>query len=140
MKIILFLDDKNGMLFNSRRQSRDEAVCLAIARQCVGNEIWMNAYSARLYGQLEGIKIRIAEDFLSQAGENAYALVETEPLQPFVEKITEMLVFRWNRVYPADVWLNVDLNQWAIISTVDFAGKSHEQITQIIYQRKDMKK
>lgn len=125
------------MAFNFRRQSRDETVCLAIMRQCAGQQIWMNEYSARLYGRLEGVEIHVAEDFLSQAGENAYALVEMESLQPFIETITELLVFRWNRVYPADVWLDIDLNQWDIVSAVDFVGKSHEKITRILYQRKD---
>jgi len=140
MKIILFLDDNNGMLFNQRRQSRDETLYQEITRLCGGKQLWMNAYSARLYGRLEGVEIHIVEDFLSQAGENDYCLVETEQLQPFTEQISELLIFRWNRVYPADLRLDIDLALWNMISVVDFAGKSHEKITRIIYQRKDIEK
>ena len=34
MRVIVFLDDKNGMLFNKRRQSRDQAVLEEIQMLC----------------------------------------------------------------------------------------------------------
>ena len=35
MKLIVCLDDGDGMLFNNRRQSRDKAVCEALYKETV---------------------------------------------------------------------------------------------------------
>ncbi len=53
MKMIIFLDDRNGMLFNKRRQSRDQAVTDEICMLCQGKVLWMNDYSYPVYGNLK---------------------------------------------------------------------------------------
>ena len=54
MIVIVCLDDKKGMMFNHRRQSRDQAVTDRIQKICAGKKLWMNAYSDKLYGSLGG--------------------------------------------------------------------------------------
>ena len=44
MKIIICLDDDNGMMFNNRRQSRDEKVVKDIIEMTDGHSLWMNDY------------------------------------------------------------------------------------------------
>jgi len=78
MRVMVFLDDKNGMLFNKRRQSRDQAVFEEIQMLCQGKVLWMNEYSFSTYGKMEGVEIRCRKDFLQKAGMGEYALVETD--------------------------------------------------------------
>jgi hypothetical protein len=50
------------------------------------------------------------------------------------EKIKEIIVYKWNRVYPADVEFEMPAG-FVLESSTDFTGFSHEQITKEIYRR-----
>lgn len=132
MHIIVCLDDKNGMLFNNRRQSRDEAVCRRIVEKAGENPVLMNGYSARLF---ENMTVKTDEDFLknAEAGENCF--IENTDVLSFIEKIESITVYRWNRVYPADVMFPFDrlIKNAKLISKTDFVGKSHDKITEEVY-------
>lgn len=136
MIVIVCLDDKKGMMFNHRRQSRDQAVTDRIQKICAGKKLWMNAYSDKLYGSLEGMEMAINVDFLSLAEIGEFSLIESESLAPFAEKIEQIIVFWWNRTYPADVYLDLDLSQWERKERHEFPGTSHEKITEELYERR----
>lgn len=112
MIVIVCLDDKKGMMFNHRRQSRDQAVAERIQKICTGKKLWMNSYSDKLYGNLEGMEITINADFLSLAGRGEFCLIESECLASFHEKIEQIIIYWWNRTYPADVYLDLNLSMW----------------------------
>lgn len=122
MIAIICLDDKNGLLFNKRRQSRDRAVIEDILRTCEGS-IWMDEYSAGLFANQEE-RICCACDFLDKVGEG-YCFLEKQ--LPHMEKIERLIVYRWNRVYPADVFF--EMQGWHLQSFREFTGNSHEKIT-----------
>lgn len=135
MTVFICVDTNNGMLFNRRRQSRDEAVLrdmLAVS----GNELWMNAYSAKLfYKSLDSVIT--AEGFLARAPEDSCCFVENIPLKPYEDRLERLVVYCWNRVYPADVCLDIDLSRgWELTDTKEFGGTSHETITRKIYEKK----
>lgn len=136
MIVIVCLDEKKGMMFNQRRQSRDGAVTERMAEICGGKKLWMNFYSDKLYGSLDGVETAVNEDFLSLAGSGEYCLTESDCLAPFAEKIERIVVFWWNRTYPADVFLDLDLSRWKRIEQKEFPGYSHEKITEEIYDRR----
>lgn len=138
MTAILFLDDRSGRMFNKRRQSRDSRVKEAIQQLCAGKRVWMNAYSARLYADMEGVEVCVDENFLQRAGADDFCLVEAAPLKPVEEEIARLIVFFWNRTYPADIYFDLDFQQWVAVSEEEFPGSSHEKITQTIYVRKDV--
>ncbi len=133
MKIIVCLDERNGMLFAGRRQSMDRILrqeALALA----GSEpLWMNGYSAGQFGD-EG-NIRVEEDFLRKAPEDAWCFVENTDLTPWLEKISQVAVYRWNRHYPSTTWFPMDyfVNKWQLTGRREFAGSSHERITEEVY-------
>lgn len=138
MIILLCLDDRNGMLFHNRRQSQDRFVRERILALCAGRKLWMNAYSYSLYaGMGEEANIEVAEQFLEQAAEGEYCLVETEALQDWESKIEQIVVFRWNKSYPFDVSLDLDLTRWECKKSVDFLGYSHDKITEETYCKKE---
>ena len=136
MIVIVCLDDKKGMMFNYRRQSRDQAVTDRIQKICTGKKLWMNPYSDQLYGSLEGTDIVVENDFLSLAGSGEICLVESDRLMPFIEEIEQVIIYRWNRTYPADVYPDLDLSQWERRERHEFPGTSHEKITEEIYKRR----
>ena len=117
MKVIVCVDDGNGMLFNKRRQSQDRVLRDDVQKMTSGQKLWMNAYSARQFqegsqtgenvtGVSETAALIVAEDFLRQAGENDFCFVENEKLLPYSDRITEVVVYRWNRSYPGDFHLD----------------------------------
>lgn len=133
MEVMVFLDDGGGMLFNHRRQSRDKVLVGKIQQLCRNRRLWMNAYSSRLYGDLPGAVVD--EDFLAKAGPGELCLVETEALLPVADQIEVLYVFRWNRRYPADLFLDLPLDQWDRIATEEFPGSSHEKLTLERYEK-----
>lgn len=135
MRIIIALDDHNGMLFNHRRQSSDAAVRDRIKELVRGEMLYLNAYSA---GQFKdtGIQLSVDEDFLHKAGKGEYCFVENEKLSDVREDIEEIVIFRWNRKYPSDLTLDVLPEECGMscASTEEFAGHSHEKITMEIWR------
>ena len=106
MTVFVCVDDHNGMLFNHRRQSRDEAVRKAPDR------------------------VVIEEGFLSLAPGDGYCFVENVPLGPCEDRLETLVVYCWNRSYPADTCLDIDLSRdWELTDTKEFGGTSHEKIT-----------
>lgn len=134
MTAIVCIDASGGMLFGGRRQSQDSKVTERIAGLCQGRRLWMHPYSYPLYGKLSGVWTQAAEDFLSRAGAKDVCLVEMGLLAPFLPNIEEIIVFCWNRRYPADVFLDVDVTAWKKVAEREFSGTSHERITERVYR------
>lgn len=135
MKVIVCLDDDNGMFFNKRRQSQDCAVRDDIAASLQGTRLCMNAYSFKQFKE-EVSFIRTEETFLEHAGEGDVCFVENVALRPYEQDITELIIYRWNRKYPADFYFDLDLQKWEMIKSEEFTGNSHEKITKETYIRK----
>ena len=122
------------MLFNHRRLSRDRRVCEKILDYSNEKEIWMNAYSRKLFTDLTDINsIQVDEEFLDKS--QSICFVENQDITPYLPKIDTLVLFQWNRDYPADFFFTVDLSQWNLISTEDFEGTSHEKITMEVYKK-----
>ena len=123
------------MLFNHRRLSRDRRVCEKILDYSNEKELWMNAYSRKLFTDLTDINsIQVDEKFLDKS--QSICFVENQDITPYLPKIDTLVLFQWNRDYPADFFFTVDLSQWNLISTEDFEGTSHEKITMEVYEKK----
>ena len=125
MIIVICADDKNGMMFNGRRQSQDRILREKILADAGNSKIWMNAYSAKQFGDEDQSRIQVAEDFLKKAGKG----------EPYLEKVEEIILYKWNRTYPADTWFDIDLTNGKMAETMEFAGSSHEKITKERYRR-----
>lgn len=131
MILIVCLDNKNGMQFGGRRQSRDFVVCSRILEITSGSHLWMNAYSGKIF---QGVmaNIRIDNAFLENAGAGDFCFAENVNVAPFLDKAEKLIVFRWNRHYPADLRFP-GIESWNKISTEDFPGNSHDKITMEVY-------
>lgn len=70
--------------------------------------------------------------------EETFCLVE-EAIAPDNAGIDKWLVFRWKRVYPADVFLKFPTDCWEKELIETFAGYSHEEIDLECYRKKGRK-
>lgn len=134
MKLIICVDTRGGMLFCTRRVSRDRAVYERIL-QMEGGILRMAPYSRPLFPS--DAEIWTGEDFLEKAGESDRCFVETEPPEKWLERAHAVVVFCWNRAYPSDLkFSKAQLkNGWQLVSAEDFPGNSHERITIEVYKK-----
>ncbi|MBQ8403865.1 MAG: ribonuclease Z [Clostridia bacterium] len=132
MNLIVCLDDKNGMMFNKRRQSQDRLLRERVLALVPG-KLYMSAYSAKQFGENE--KIIVCEDYASVAGENDFCFAEDKEIS--LENVNQIIIYRWNRHYPADKRFAFDLpaRGFTKVSSEDFIGNSHPKITEEIYKR-----
>ena len=130
MRIIIALDDNNGMLFNHRRQSSDVAIRDRIKGLIKGEMLYLNAYSAEQFKDTD-IRLSVDEDFLHNAEKGEYCFVENEKLSDIRYDIEEFVIFRWNRKYPSDLTVDVLPEECGMVCVrkEEFVGNSHERIT-----------
>lgn len=134
MKVIVCLDDHLGMLFNHRRLSKDQRVIEAIENRLNHSALYMNAYSYPLFENRNSINCIVDQSFLEIA--EGYCFVEDNDLVMFADKIEELIIYWWNRSYPYDLKLAVDLADYRLSEQKEFVGNSHDKITEAIYRRK----
>lgn len=136
MIVILCTDSQNGLMFGGRRQSRDRLLLEDIQLLCGEKPLLMNEYSSRLFLSYGFHPQRIAADFLDLANSGDYCFVEGNSLLPFCSKLEKIILYRWNRVYPADLYLEPGLLEgWTLKETKEFPGSSHNMITREVYER-----
>ena len=129
MKVIVCLDQKGGMLFNRRRQSRDACVFQDIMKYA--KTVTASDFSEKLLSTY-GVPHTVDESFPKNA-KDGYAFCENLPLLPYEESITEVIVYRWDKVYPADTVFDLPLKKYRLISTEEFSGNSHKTIVKETY-------
>ena len=129
MTLYICLDDRNGLQFNKRRQSRDSAVLEDIRSHLAGN-LLIEAFSEKLIREADipcVLPPETAEDYFA----------ETIPSAEILEKTEKLVIYRWNRHYPSDVRWEPDLAALGFVlqETTEFPGTSHEKITREVYER-----
>ena len=105
MHLIVCLDDENGMAFLGRRQSRDRLLPGDIAAHCEG-PLYALPYSLPLLKEAGLTAVAAAP---SEVPENGIFFDELLPPSGFIERADFVTVYRWNRLYPADVYFDADL-------------------------------
>ena len=133
MQLIVCLDDRDGMCFAGRRQSIDRLVREQMLKQAGKSKLWMNAYSSRQFESLQD-NILVDENYLNKAGEEDYCFAENDAFVDYLGKIRTVIIYRWGRIYPSDVkFPNQILSPEKKISATEFAGYSHDKITEEVY-------
>lgn len=129
MTLYICLDDKNGLQFNHRRQSRDSAVLEDIRSQLTGS-LLIDPFSEKLIRDAQipyVLPPETADDYF----------METIPSDEVMEQTTKIVIYRWNRHYPSDIRWVPDLTAMGFTpeETAEFPGTSHEKITREVYTR-----
>lgn len=133
MIIIACIDDNNGMMFNHRRQSQDRVLRADLLALAAGKPLRMNAYSHKQFAGVAEGGLLIDEDFLSLAQEGDFCFVEDISPLSHLSHIEQIILYRWNRVYPADLYFDLPVDTWTLVQTQEFPGSSHEKITKEVY-------
>ncbi len=135
MKIILCLDERRGILFGGRRQSKDREVIADIIRNLEG-KLYIAPYSERLFEEKE-VDYVCTSRLLEEAGEQDTCFLENTDFLSCLPKISQITVYWWNRHYPSDLRLETDLTELGFhsASVFEFAGFSHDKITKETFQR-----
>jgi hypothetical protein len=129
MTLYICLDDRNGLKFNKRRQSRDAALLEDIRNQLTGN-LHIEPFSEKMIQEAEipyVLPPETAEDYF----------VEDVPSEELLDRTERLIIYRWNRHYPADIRWNPDLSVlgFSLREITEFPGTSHEKITREVYER-----
>lgn len=130
MKLIFCLDDRNGIAFNGRRQSRDRKVIDKTLENNRGKIISISPYSEILFKDRKGIKI--TEDL----SEEETVFIEKAVTDQMLRKADELEVYFWNRNYPGDSFVRIDDGVFEMTGEEEFEGYSHVKITVKKYIRR----
>ena len=127
MTLYICLDDKNGLKFNKRRQSRDAAV-LEDIRSCLSGDLLIHPYSEKLIQE-----VQIPYVLPPETAKDLF--LEDVPTEEILLSCEKVVIYRWNRHYPADTRWDPDLENrgFSLAETTEFPGKSHEKITREVY-------
>ncbi len=133
MKIVICLDEKNGYMFNNRRQSMDKGLRKHLLSRLEGKKLWMSEYSGSQFVE-EGNYV-VDDDYEEKAAKWDFCFIENKGYS--FRECDEVWIFRWKRIYPYDKCFDVDLPAMGFVleSKEKFSGTSHEEITLEIYRR-----
>lgn len=136
MILVCCVEDQNGLCFHHRRLSSDAVVTQDILMRAGMATIRTDAYSAKLFEPFDTIDVEVSEYPYANAAMGDYVFVErSDPAAEIAEwrieegQIEGMLLYHWNRRYPSDVKLTLDTSEWQCVFRMEFAGKSHENVT-----------
>ena len=127
MTLILWTGKNGEMLFNRRRCSQDRAVIADILSMYPPEQICVSAYSASLFPGSQIISC------LEEANDHVLFL-EDLPLSPALAQAKRLIVYRFDRVYPADVRFTLSPD-FSLKASTEFSGSSHDKITREVYEK-----
>lgn len=132
MTVIVCVDDQMGMAFGGRRVSRDKILTARILEITKYARLFVSPYSAPLFEGADNVTV--SENFLSDAADGDFSFAETTDPAPYCASAERIIIYRWNRRYPSDLKFTYSPEESGrrLVSTTDFAGSSHEKITEEI--------
>ena len=140
MILITVVDNNMGLLFNNRRLSKDEELKKMIYFITNHRRLAMCFYSLDQFNddslQLFTPEISITNVEPSEWTPCDFYFNEIYPLKEGEKFIDKIILFKWNRDYPSDTKLEIDLSLYNLIKSSCFSGKSHNKITIELYERK----
>ena len=128
MYIIACVDDRNGLLFNKRRQSQDSKVIEKIKEITYGKNLWIDPFSKSLFPDAH-----ISEHFLDEAKEGEFCFIENK--QPDSKQVDGIYLFHWNQIYPYDTVFSISMELFHKTYEESFTGTSHDEITLEVYTK-----
>lgn len=136
MILAVCLDDKFGMSFLGRRQSRDREISAQLLSRLKKGRLWLECRSAELFDE-DDSRITVTDGFPENYGREDVVFCENLSFAGDLTRFSCIWMYRWNCVYPADVRFPMDEVQesFSLSESMDFAGSSHERITLEVYER-----
>lgn len=138
MKLFICVDKAGGISFNGRRQSRDALVLKDILKRAKGKTVYAGPASGKLLFDAEGFCV--TDEPYIRAGKDGAVFMEIEP--PELDGVTELIVYRWDKLYPSDVKLDTDeiKKRFSKFAVNEIKGNSHDTIKVEVYKVKNVSK
>ena len=146
MKIVFVLDQKNGMMFNHRRQSFDQAIIKKIVEDVneVEGRLWISDYSKELFASYDVNNMPLEEFDLSKVNDNDVVYVENigvdlETMIANKETSVELNFYRWDKVYPSDkkmIFTKEMLDAFFVKDSYEMSGETHDLISVEVWNKK----
>lgn len=146
MKVIFVLDQKNGMMFNHRRQSFDQAILKKIVADVneVEGRLWVSDYSKELFASHDVNTMLLEEFDLTKANDNDAVYVENidvdlEAMIANKEMSVELNFYRWDKVYPSDKKMTFTkelLDAFFVKDSYEMSGETHDVISVEVWNKK----
>lgn len=139
MYFIFCIDDKDGLAFNKRHQSSDQVVTRDIVDLAAGAAIRIAPCSAGLFKEFPNANIKVSKYPERDALKGEFCFMERNlAYLPAPKQIEGIILYFWNRVYPADIILDRamfgNILKQTPESIIEFPGYSHEKIRREIYR------
>lgn len=134
--VVLCLDNKNGMTFFGKRQSRDKNLISELVSSNHRRKIYSENYSSILFDGYEGVNF--SDNPLEICEDGGTCFIEKSDVTPYLDDIDIFIIYKWNKSYPADKFFTVNLRQqgYTLLGKVDIVGNSHDKITKETYKKK----
>ena len=129
MILAVCVDNRMGLSFMGQRLSKDRLLREKLLTLS-GGKLRMSIYSGKQFG----LGVYTGADYLSGAAEGDWVFAENTDYLDYADRIEQIVLFKWNRDYPADVYFSFP-GDWALVSAEDFPGNSHETITMEVYRK-----
>lgn len=129
MHIIACVGDNNSLLFNGRRVSRDAAIEDKISVLTKDSTLICQPSSLTVLSSVPSVQ----SGTIDSTPKGKYFFLEELIPDAVTDQIETVTIFRFNRKYPYDTALNIDLSSRKVIKKEDFIGKSHNKITMEVY-------
>ena len=124
MKYIVCVDDNLGVSLFNKRQSFDENLLKDIKNIIGDDKLLVSEYTYNLF-----LKYNLENNVYTEKDlyEYNYTFKEVDNLSNY--DISNIIIYRWNRLYPSDNKLSIDLTNYTSLNKYEFIGTSHEKIT-----------
>lgn len=95
-------------------------------------------YSLETVYKCDENTICVDDDFIEKAMAEDFIFAENISIKNVEEQLEEIIIYYWNRKYPADFYLDIDTkhSSWELTDCVEFSGSSHEKIRKETYRRR----
>ena len=131
MIVMVCVDDKNGMMFNKRRQSQDRVLRQHMLELAGDKKLWMNAYSRKQFPKEDESRIAVAENGFQNIRSGEYCFLEDKDPAQYKNRL-RLILFHWRPNLPYRIFAVLWICQWKQ-KTAEGSQAAHEKITQEWY-------
>ena len=133
MVLITCVDQKNGLGFNGRRQTSDSAVYADICKYAVDHFCGLEMAPVTLKAIMQYLSLNGDEEhpIVTEAKEARFA--ELDDCKGLDDIYDTLILYRWDKTYPADMFLEIGLQNYQLVESQELHGTSHEKIVKETY-------
>lgn len=120
MIAVYMIGNNDALSFNNRRVSSDKNII---------DDLYKNYENINIFKRSEDLFKGRKYNIVDSLDDGVYFLEDN-----IDKKIDTLIIYRFNRDYPYDNRLNIDLEKYSLIDTYDFRGNSHDKITKEVFE------